>query len=171
MIITDNEEISNRIKRLRFYGMEKTYYSVEQGYNSRLDEVQAAILLTKLKHVDIYIDRRRDLARNYNKFLKNTTLILPREAPLRKHVYYLYVVRHHKRDWIIEELKKRDIHVNISYPWPIHTMSGFKDLGYKEGDLPVTEILANEIFSLPLYPSLTDAEQLQVVEKLFEIFK
>ena len=81
------------------------------------------------------------------------------------------MVRHPKRDIIIEELKKRDIFVNISYPWPIHTMTGFKELGYKNGDLPVTEKLATEIFSLPMYPSLKEDEQQKVVSSLLDILK
>jgi dTDP-3-amino-2,3,6-trideoxy-4-keto-D-glucose/dTDP-3-amino-3,4,6-trideoxy-alpha-D-glucose/dTDP-2,6-dideoxy-D-kanosamine transaminase len=171
MILTNNEEIKNRLKRLRFYGMDKTYYSLEQGYNSRLDEMQASILLRKFGHINEYIDNRRRLASKYNTFLNNSTLKLPEELPGRKHTYYLYVVRHIQRDRIIEELKRQDIHVNISYPWPIHTMTGFKHLGYQEGDLPVTERLAREIFSLPLYPYLQDHEQEYVIESLLKILE
>jgi aminotransferase EvaB len=89
----------------------------------------------------------------------------------RKHAYYLYVVRHPERETIIAELKKKEIFVNISYPWPIHTMPGFSSLGYKNGDLPVTEKLANEIFSLPMYPSLADIEQEEVIISLLDILK
>jgi aminotransferase EvaB len=171
MVITKKQELAEKLRRLRFYGMEKTYYSLEQGYNSRLDELHASILLKKLEHLDDYITRRRFLAAKYDDLLKNTSLILPKEVPGNKHAYYLYVVRHPKRDIIIEELKKHDIFVNISYPWPIHTMTGFKDLGYKNGDLPVTEKLATEIFSLPMYPSLKGDEQQKVVSSLHDILK
>ena len=149
--------------------MEKTYYSLEQGYNSRLDELHASILLTKLKHIEVYIQRRRQLALQYNDKLKNTQLMLPVEIKGTRHVYYIYVVRHPERDRIIEELKNKDIYVNISYPWPVHIMPGFKNLGYKEGDLPVTEKMAKEIFSLPMYPSLMDDEQTYVIDSLKEI--
>ena len=171
MIITQKQELAEKLRRLRFYGMEKTYYSLEQGYNSRLDELHASILLKKLGHLDDYIARRRYLAGEYNRKLLNTSLILPEESEGRKHAYYLYVVRHPERDTIIAELKKKDIFVNISYPWPIHTMPGFSGLGYKNGDLPVTEKLANEIFSLPMYPSLTDNEQAEVIISLLDILK
>jgi aminotransferase EvaB len=171
MVITQNQQLAEKLRRLRFYGMEKTYYSNEQGYNSRLDELHASILLKKLKHIDNYIERRRHLAQRYNDYLAGSSLILPRESKNRKHAYYLYVVRHEERDLIIEELKKREIFVNISYPWPIHTMRGFVDLGYKNGDLPVTEMLANEIFSLPMYPSLSEQAQYQVIEALIDILK
>jgi len=166
MVITQNEDLYQKLKKLRFYGMEKTYYSLEQGYNSRLDELHASILLKKLDHLDNYIKRRRELAEQYNHLLKNSSLILPKEIEGRQHAYYLYVVRHPKRDLIIEKLKKQNIYLNISYPWPIHTMPGFSELGYKQGDLPVTEKLANEIFSLPMYPSLTNKEQVFVVTSL-----
>lgn len=171
MIITNDSETYKKLRRLRFYGMESTYYSLGQGYNSRLDELHASILLAKLKHLDNYISRRRKLAEQYNSLLKKSPLILPSEAAGRRHAYYIYVVRHAKRDFIIEELKKKEILVNISYPWPIHIQSGFAYLGYKEGDLPVTEKLAKEIFSLPMYPSLTNKEQIQVTDNLLEIIE
>jgi len=108
--------IHKKLLRLRFYGMEKTYYSVEHGYNSRLDELHAAILLAKLSRIEKYIEERIRLSDRYNDYLKNTGLILPKVAAGNKHVYYLYICRHRRRDYIISELKKRDIFVNISYP-------------------------------------------------------
>lgn len=169
MVLTNNEDLYKKLLRLRFYGMEKTYYSLEHGYNSRLDELHAAILLHKLSHLDEYIERRRALAQQYDRLLSDTDLVLPKTMEGNKHVYYLYVCRHPLRDKIIAELKKREIFVNISYPWPVHTMKGYKFLGYKEGDLPHTEKVAKEIFSLPMYPSLTDDEQKLVVSSLREI--
>lgn len=109
MIITNTVEVERKLRRLRFYGAEKTYYAIEHGYNSRLDEVQAAILLTKLPHLNEYIDRRREIAALYNKLLKDTDLVLPQEAKDCKHAYYLYVVRHRNRDKIIAALKENNI--------------------------------------------------------------
>lgn len=171
MVNTNSEELERKMRRLRFYGAEKTYYAVEHGYNSRLDELHASILLKKMIHLDSYIKRRRQLAMQYNQLLNDSGLILPKEAEYGKHAYYIYVVRHSKRDWLLEELKKSDILLNISYPWPIHTMSGYNYIGCKEGELPVTERMANEIFSLPMYPSLTDQQQEIVVNKLIELLK
>ena len=159
MVVTNSAEIRSKLQRLRMYGMEKTYDAIEHGYNSRLDELHAAILLNKLQHLENYIEQRRKLAKRYNELLKDSGLILPKETNFGRHVYYIYVVRHANRDEIIQELKKHNILLNISYPWPIHTMVAYKYLGYKEGDLPVTERFANEIFSLPMYPSLTADEQ------------
>ena len=101
--------------------------------------------------------------------MRGSGLVLPETAPGNAHVYYLYVVRHPARDAIIRELGARGIVVNVSYPWPIHTMRGYAHLGYPEGSLPATEKAAREIFSLPMYPSLTDAEQDRVCEALHEI--
>lgn len=171
MIITNDAEVEKKLRRLRFYGAEKTYYAIEHGYNSRLDEVQAAILLTKLPHLDQYIKRRREIADLYNELLKDTSLILPKEAEYGKHAYYLYVVRHPNRDYIMDSLKNSGIFVNISYPWAIHTMAGYQYLGYNEGDFPQTELAAKEIFSLPMYPALTDEEVHYVSDTLHKILK
>jgi aminotransferase EvaB len=171
MVNTNSEALEKSMRKLRFYGAEKTYYAIEHGYNSRLDEMHASILLSKIKHLDAYIKRRRQLAQRYNNMLKDTNLILPKEMSYGEHSYYLYVVRHEKRDLIMDELKKHDILVNISYPWPIHTMTGYNQFGYKEGDLPETEKMAKQIFSLPMYPSLTDEQQILVSEALHSILK
>jgi aminotransferase EvaB len=169
MILTSNEEWAARLRRLRFYGMEKTYYSIEHGYNTRLDELHAEILRKKLLHLEGYIARRQELARRYHRLLADTSLVLPQTAPGNEHAWYLYVVRHAQRDKIIAELAARDIVVNISYPWPIHTMPAYERLGYRVGDLPHTEAAAKEIFSLPMYPTLSDSEQDQVCAALHEI--
>jgi len=169
MVNTNNEELDRKMRRLRFYGAEKTYYAIEHGYNSRLDELHASILLKKIKHLNNYLSRRRQLASQYNEMLKETNLILPVEADYGKHAYYIYVVRHKNRDNIMQELRNFNINLNISYPWPIHTMTGYAYLGYNEGDFPITEKVAKEIFSLPMYPSLTDDQQQIVVDKLIKL--
>ena len=181
MITTNSEELGDISQRLRFYGMEKKkmssghwngkYYSLEHGTNSRLDELHAAILLKKLNHLDEYILTRCEIAKRYDNELSGTSMILPRERRDNKYVYYVYAVKHSKRDLFIEKLRERDIHVNISYPWPIHTMAGYEYLGWKDGDLPITERYANEIFSLPMYPTLTNDEQTEVINAVKEIDK
>ena len=181
MITTNSEELGDISQRLRFYGMEKKkmssghwngkYYSLDHGTNSRLDELHAAILLKKLNHLDEYILTRCKIAKRYENELSGTSMILPRERLDNKYVYYVYVVKHPKRDLFIEKLRERDIHVNISYPWPIHTMAGYEYLGWKDGDLPITERYANEIFSLPMYPTLTNDEQTEVINTVKEIDK
>ena len=98
-------------------------------------------------------------------------MILPKEADYGRHAYYLYVVRHPRRDEILEKLRENNIFVNISYPWPIHTMTGYQFLGWKEGSLPETEAAAKEIFSLPMYPSLTNEQVKRVSKVLHMILK
>ncbi|MBI4707812.1 MAG: DegT/DnrJ/EryC1/StrS family aminotransferase [Candidatus Omnitrophica bacterium] len=169
MIITGDENLYKKLRRLRFYGMEKTYYSEEHGYNSRLDELHAEILLRKLSHLDEYIARRKEIAYVYDQSLAMTGISLPETITGNEHVYHLYVCRHPKRDRIISQLKTKDIFVNINYPWPIHTMTGYRYLGYEIGDLPHTEKAANEIFNLPMYPSLTNGEQETVITELRKI--
>ncbi|MSO84215.1 MAG: DegT/DnrJ/EryC1/StrS family aminotransferase [Acidobacteria bacterium] len=159
MIVTSDDALAARLRRLRVYGTDKTYYAEEHGCNSRLDEIQAEILRRKLRRIEAYIERRRVLARGYDEQLRGTGLILPTTRPENRHVYHLYVVRHPARDAIIGGLAAHDIIAGIHYPWPIHTMPAYAHLGYGEGSLPVAEQAAREIFSLPMYPSLTDAQQ------------
>lgn len=165
--ITDDDDVDANLRRLRYYGMESQYYVVATpGYNSRLDEVQAEILRRKLTRLDGYITKRRAVAARYAEALADTELVLPHVSPGNDHVYYVYVVRHPKRDQIIEALKPHGISLNISYPWPVHTQSGFAHLGYEKGSLPVTESVADEIFSLPMFASLPDSELDRVSETL-----
>ncbi len=170
--ITSDDAVDANLRRHRYYGMEQTYHVVETpGHNSRLDEVQAEILRRKLRRLDRYIAGRRAVAARYAEGLSDTELVLPSVAEGNEHVYYLYVVRHPRRDDIIEALRAHDIHLNISYPWPVHTMSGFAHLGYARGSLPVTEELAGQIFSLPMYPSLPAEVQEKVISTLREVLK
>ena len=151
MIVTNNESLYEIMTSLRFYGIDgygkpsvdRKYYSTRHGINSRLDEVHAAILLKKLSHIEEYIDRRRYIAEIYGTELAGTDLILPRENDHNRHVYYIYVVRHPNRKKILEELRGKEIYLNISYPYEIHLMEGYQYLGYNKGDLPITEKLAH----------------------------
>ncbi|MEV6236654.1 DegT/DnrJ/EryC1/StrS family aminotransferase [Lentzea sp. NPDC051838] len=168
--ITSDESVAEQLRLLRYYGMKDRYYTVQTpAHNSRLDEVQAEILRRKLKRLDAYIAGRRAVAQRYVDGLADTDLVLPATTVGNDHVYYVYVVRHPRRDEIIERLKAHDIHLNISYPWPVHTMTGFAHLGYAQGALPVTEALATEIFSLPMYPALAPATQDRVIDVLRDV--
>ncbi|GAA3156135.1 DegT/DnrJ/EryC1/StrS family aminotransferase [Nonomuraea roseoviolacea] len=170
--ITSDDEVAANLRRLRYYGMERTYYVVETpGHNARLDEVQAEILRRKLTRLDRYVEDRRAVAARYAEGLGDTELALPVTAAGNTHVYYVYVVRHPRRDEIIEALRAYDIHLNISYPWPVHTMSGFAHLGHGRGSLPTTEELAGQIFSLPMYPSLPRGVQDKVIDALRTVLR
>jgi aminotransferase EvaB len=158
LITTNSEAFNEKLRSLRFYGMKGVYYAEEMGYNSRLDEVHAEILRFKLKKLDAAIESRRRLAQIYQGRLSSLDIQLPYESSANRHAYYVYVVKHQERDRIMAELKKENIFLNISYPWPIHTMRGYQYLGGKEGDLPITEALTKTVFSLPMYPTLGEEE-------------
>jgi dTDP-3-amino-2,3,6-trideoxy-4-keto-D-glucose/dTDP-3-amino-3,4,6-trideoxy-alpha-D-glucose/dTDP-2,6-dideoxy-D-kanosamine transaminase len=165
--ITNDPALDARLRSLRYCGMEDVYYVVgTPGYNSRLDEVQAEILRGKLKRLDGDLARRREIAARYAEALADTELVLPAVAEGNDHVYYVHVVRHPQRDKVLEALKERDVALDISYPWPVHTQKGFAHLGYEKGSLPVTEKLAGEIFPLPRYASFTPDEQDKFIDVL-----
>ena len=139
------------------------------GFNSRLDELQAAILIVKLKHLDKLIQKRRNLSQKYNELLKETNMITPVEKEYAKHVYHLYVIRSKDRGKLQELLKSNGINTLIHYPFPIHLQKAYSHLGYKEGDFPVTEKIAKEILSLPMYPELENKE-LELICKTIQDF-
>src|SRR5215213_9824031 len=135
-----------------------------------LSNEQAAILSLKLPRIDGWIERRRDIAARYQQGLAGSGLVLPRENAHSRHSYYVYVVEHPTdRDGVLERLANRDINCNVSYRWPIHTMRGSADLGYREGQFPVAERKAQRIFSLPMYPHLSDEEVDTVIKALGDV--
>jgi aminotransferase EvaB len=141
------------MRRIRMYGFEGRYYAEREGINSRLDEVQAAILRVKLRHLHGWISRRRALAALYDRHLPTAALPV-RAASGVEHAYHLYVVKVARRDDVREELRQRDVETGIHYPFPIHRMKAYEFLGCREGRFPVTERLSQCILSLPMYPEL-----------------
>ena len=165
MVVSDDEAIVDRARSLRFYGMERAYYAERHGYNSRLDEVQAAILALKLPRVDGWIDRRRDIADRYRRGFAGSALRLPKENGHSRHVYHLFVVEApDDRDAMLARIEARGLKCGVQYRWPIHLMRGYQDLGYREGQFPVAERKAQHIFSLPIYPHLRDNEVDEIIE-------
>lgn len=152
-VITDDAALAERVRRLRNYGQEDRYHHAERGQNSRLDEMQAALLRVKLAHLDEHNSIRRQLAGEYSRQL--TGVITPVCRPGADPVFHLYVVRHPQRDALMSALQERGIGTLIHYPVPVHLQEGYRDLGYAPGSLPVTERIAREILSLPLYVGLT----------------
>lgn len=154
-VVTSDEALAKKVKRLRMYGMDSEYYSEEEGYNSRLDEIQAAILNFKLQSLDAALEKRKNIAICYDAILKNVEeLLIPKQTANMQHGYYLYTIRCNKRDQLAASLHEKGIGAKVNYPYPIHLMRGYSFLGYKKGDLPVTEKLADSILSLPIYPEL-----------------
>ncbi len=153
-ITTNNEELANRIKRLRNYGSEVKYYNEEIGYNNRLDEMQAAFLRVKLKYLQDWTQQRKEIASWYNAVLKDKNWILPQVYPDADHVYHLYVIRTSNRDQVAEELKQKGIQTMIHYPVPPHLQKAYKQLGFKKGDFPIAEEIADTCLSLPIWPGM-----------------
>jgi len=165
MVVTKNKKLFLKSKKLRKYGMSKLYYSEIHGVNSRLDEVQAAILNFQLSKLKSNILKRRIIAKTYRENIKNDKLILPIETENNQHAYYVYVVRHPQRKKIMEYLRKNGIYCNISYQYPIHSMRGYKNFNDKKNDLKITEKLSQQIFSLPMYPELNTKK----IEKVIDV--
>jgi len=157
MVITNNEEIAEKIRLLRNHGrITKKYEHEIEGYSSRLDNLQAAILRVKLKYLNKWNESRRRNAKKYNEILSDISgIITPYEADYAKHVYHLYVIRTEKgRDELREELKSKGIATGIHYPIPLHLQPACKYLGYKRGDFPITENVCKKLLSLPIYSEL-----------------
>lgn len=155
-ILTDDRQWAERLKRIRTYGQASRYQHVERGVNSRLDELQAAILRVKLSHLDQQLAERRDLARRYSASLSE--VLAPAEDATTnevEHAYHLYVIRDRFRDALKAHLQAAGIETQIHYPVPIHLQPAYADLGHRPGSLPETERACREILSLPLYPGLS----------------
>lgn len=165
-VTTNHEEIAERLRRLRNYGQEKRYYHSSKGTNSRLDEVQAAILSAKLKHLDDWNQRRRAIARLYDQEIVNPLIQQPAEMGYGTHNYHLYVIRCERRDQLQEHLAERGVTTLIHYPLPIHLQQAYQDLHKREGDYPVAESLARQVLSLPIFPELTYDEARHVIESI-----
>ncbi|QTA38653.1 DegT/DnrJ/EryC1/StrS family aminotransferase [Thermosipho ferrireducens] len=175
MIITNNVEIYEKSKTLRVHGAKKKYLHDEIGYNSRLDEIQAAILNVKLKYIDLWTEKRAKIAEKYAiEFEKRQLPIkFPKilEKSYRYHVFHQYVIEFESnkiREKVKEHLKNNSIGTSIYYPLPLHLQKCFKDLGYKKGDLPVSEKLSQTTLALPIFPELTYSEIETIVEKIKE---
>jgi dTDP-4-amino-4,6-dideoxygalactose transaminase len=168
-VITDDSALAERLRRLRNYGQVDRYQHRDRGVNSRLDEIQAAILAVKLAHLDEHNRIRREIASWYHRFLKGLSLTLPVElgpAQEMHHVYHLFVVRTQARDRIRVTLKDRGVGTLIHYPIPIHRQPAYADLGYGPGSLPVTERVASEVLSLPLYVGLRPEDVETIAEAI-----
>ncbi len=158
-VITDDAQLAERLRRLRNYGQTIRYHHQERGVNSRLDEIQAAILQVKLMHLDDHNNQRRQIASWYGQVLRGVSLPETRPGlPAIHHVYHLYVIRHPQRDRLAESLKAQGIGTLIHYPLANHLQPAYASLGYRAGSLPVTERVAGEILSLPLYVGLERAQ-------------
>ena len=159
-VITDDAALADKLRKLRNYGQVSRYQHAIRGTNSRLDELQAAVLRVKLAHLDKLNARRREIAAIYDEGLR--CVRKPSARADCQHVYHLYVIRDARRDQLMADLQERDIGTLIHYPVPVHLQASHRDLGMGAGGLPHTEAAAREILSLPLYIGLSDADVLRV---------
>src|SRR5271157_17633 len=169
IVVTNRAETADKLRLLRNYGQVKLYHSIIKGYNSRLDELQAAILRVKIKNIDQWNEARRQNAMLYNELLRGSGVITPMEDKNCRHVYHLYVIRCKQRDQLRQWLASNGIFTNIHYPVPVHMQKAFSDLGVRPGSLPVTEKYAKEILSLPMYPELR-RDQIELVSSMIRLF-
>lgn len=165
--VTINDPIlAEKIRMYRNYGSEKKYYNKVQGVNSRLDEIQAALLRVKLKHLDELTTERKEIANKYLKGINNQAIKLPKIITDASHVWHLFVVQTEKRDQLAEHLKTLGISTQIHYPVPPHLAEAYVELGFQRGSFPVTEKEADTILSLPLYNGMTEIDIEHVIAVL-----
>jgi dTDP-4-amino-4,6-dideoxygalactose transaminase len=186
LVTTANAEMAEHVRRLRNHGSRVRYYHEEIGWNSRLDSIQAAVLRVKLKYIDQWNVRRREVAARYDQLLVDVGLASPASRggwaakepvrllctlPQAHHIYHQYVIRVMRRDELRAFLSTRGIGSEVYYPVPLHLQECFSYLGYREGDLPHTELAAKEVLALPIFPEITDDEQQRVVDALREFYR
>jgi dTDP-4-amino-4,6-dideoxygalactose transaminase len=170
MVVTSDKRYDKRLRLLRNYGERKKYRHILKGGNSRLDEIQAAILRVKLQYLDRWNEQRRRQAKIYTEMLAPLGVVCPSEKGRAKHVYHLYVIRTRKRDGLQRFLRRRGIETLIHYPIPIHRQKAYKELGYRKDDLPVTKRWAGKILSLPFFPEMTKSEMEEVQQQIEKFF-
>jgi len=163
-VTTDDPTIADRIAVTRNYGSKKKYYNDVIGYNSRLDEMQAAFLQIKLQRLDAGNSRRRDIANTYTSALQGCGLVLPEVPEWADPVWHLYVVRHRGRDELAARLKALGVNTMIHYPVPPHLQPAYAALGKPQGSFPISEKIHDEVLSLPIGPTMTDGEVERVIE-------
>jgi dTDP-4-amino-4,6-dideoxygalactose transaminase len=171
-VTTNNEELGLLFKKIREHGSVKKYYHEVYGHNYRMEGIQGAVLGVKLKYLNDWTNNRRRVAAKYNELLKNVTEIkLPKEMAYGKHVYHLFVIQAQKRDELQTWLNNNGVATGLHYPIPLHMQECFLHLGYKKGDFPVTEQLADNCISLPMFPEMTDEQIAYVAETITSFYK
>ncbi len=171
MILTNSSELAEELRTLRFHGSGGSYFYKRVGYCSRLDELQAAILRTKLPHLAKWNETRRRNAAEYRELLSGMPITLPQEAAGMKHIYHQFTTRSAERDALKDFLKAREIDTGVYYPSPLHLEEAYKYLGYKPGDLPEAERACREVLSLPVFPEMTDQQLAHVIGSIRSFYE
>ncbi len=162
MVTTSNPDFARTVKMLRDWGAEKKYHHVLKGYNYRLEGIQGAVLRVKLRHLEAWTEGRRKAAAHYAKALAGSGVVFPQPKAYQRHVYHVYAIRTKSRQAWMDALNAQGIQTGIHYPFPVHLLPAYSDLGYKPGDFPHAERAAEEVLSLPMFGELT-AEQCETV--------
>jgi dTDP-4-amino-4,6-dideoxygalactose transaminase len=170
MILTNSEKIAKKVAIIKEHGSKKRYHHSVVGFNGRLDAIQAAVLRVKLKHLESWNEKRRANASYYSSVLKEYVSV-PVEREGYRHVYHQYSVLTDRREKLCGFLRERGIPTVVYYPVPLHLQEVFKDLGYTEGDFPVTEEVSKKVLSLPCFPEITDKELTAVARAVIEFFE
>ncbi len=170
MVVTNHKRYDRKLRLLRNYGERRKYRHILKGGNSRLDEMQAAILRVKLRYLDRWNEERRRRAAVYTEMLAPLGVVCPSEKGRVKHAYHLYVIRTRKRDALQEFLRRKGIETLVHYPIPIHRQEAYKEMEYRKGDLPVTRRWARKILSLPFFPEMTHSEMEEVQYQMNHFF-
>ncbi len=165
-VTTDDETIARQVRMLRDHGQSKRYHHAIEGYNGRLDAIQAGILDVKLAHLAVWNEQRREAATHYSALLAGVSVTLPFEPSWSRSIYHLYVIRSAKRDKLQDHLTRAGIGTGIHYPVPVHLQEAYQALGFKHGDFPVAEAIAAEILSLPMFPGLSRGQQGRVADEI-----
>lgn len=166
IILCNTKEDYDLLRSLRFYGQSTRYFCDHHGRNSRLDELQAAILRIKLKHLSEWNAARKRISSVYTSLIKNQDIMLPEPTTYGEHIFHLFVIRSSKRDLLKKYLEENGIKTEIHYPVPLHLQKGYSFLNMKEGFYPVAEKMMKEILSIPMYPELSDEQIKHVCEKI-----
>ena len=169
-VTTNDDKLAQKVQMLRDHGQSKKYYHEIEGYNGRLDSIQAGILRIKLRHLTAWNERRRECAGRYQELLgaAHEGIKLPYEPSWAKAVYHLYVVRVQNRDQLQKHLAEASIGAGLHYPVPLHLQKAYRNLGYRKGDFPVSEGAADETLSLPMYPGLTHGQQDRIAQQVLD---
>jgi len=172
-VTTNDAQLADKVKCLRDHGQAKKYYHDMEGYNGRLDAMQAGFLHVKLAHLANWNTARRERAAEYNQLLASAegSVTRPYEPSWSRGVYHLYVIRTQDRDGMMDHLKKAGIATGIHYPIPLHMQKAYDYMNYRQGDFPVTEKVASEIVSLPMYPTLQPEQQARVVQEILRCLR
>jgi dTDP-4-amino-4,6-dideoxygalactose transaminase len=170
LVVTNDPSLDQKLRLLRVHGVQRRYYHLLHGYNSRLDELQAAILRVKLRHLADWNARRAALAARYSAALAHLPVQTPIVAEGNQHVFHVYAVLCAERDALQRHLQQRGVATIIYYPLPLHLQPVYAELGYRQGDLPVAERVAQQILPLPIYPELTEEQVDYVVAVISEFF-